>query len=390
MGLRRVRGPDLRADPGAAAGPGWRIFPDGVVPGTGPGSTPGESLAAGRAAGWARVLARVARRCSATGDVALVSHGHALRVLTTVWLQRPPDLGGQLVLGRGLGQRAGHRARLRRRSWAGTGRAWLSSATDSLRSCRTCSPAEADDPFGGAGGFAEDADEPGSTRPRAPLAVRMRPRSLDEVVGQQHLLAEGAPLRRLVEGSGGRAGAASVILWGPPGTGKTTLAHLVARATGRSFTELSAVTAGVKDVRRVMDEARRRARPAPPRDGALPRRDPPVHQGPAGRAAARGREPLDRPGRGHDGEPVVQRRGARCCPVPCCCRCARWRTTTSESCCSAAQLTTTDWPARSSSTTRRWTIWSGRRVATPGARSPRWRRRPERLWSGPATARPDR
>jgi putative ATPase len=115
---------------------------------------------------------------------------------------------------------------------------------------------EADDPFGGAGGFAEDSDEPGSARPRAPLAVRMRPRSLAEVVGQQHLLGEGAPLRRLVEGAGGRAGAASVILWGPPGTGKTTLAHLVARATGRAFTELSAVTAGVKDVRRVMDEAR--------------------------------------------------------------------------------------------------------------------------------------
>jgi putative ATPase len=116
---------------------------------------------------------------------------------------------------------------------------------------------EADDPFGGPGGFAEDTDEPGSTRPRAPLAVRMRPRSLDEVLGQQHLLKDGAPLRRLVEGAGGRAGAASVILWGPPGTGKTTLAHLVARATGRSFAELSAVTAGVKDVRRVMDEARR-------------------------------------------------------------------------------------------------------------------------------------
>jgi putative ATPase len=115
---------------------------------------------------------------------------------------------------------------------------------------------EADDPHGGGGGFAEDVDEVGSQRPKVPLAVRMRPRSLDEVVGQDHLLAQGAPLRRLVEGSAGRAGPPSVVLWGPPGTGKTTLAHLVARATGRAFTELSAVTAGVRDVRRVMDEAR--------------------------------------------------------------------------------------------------------------------------------------
>lgn len=91
---------------------------------------------------------------------------------------------------------------------------------------------------------------------RWPLAVRMRPRSLDELVGQQHLLAPGAPLRRLAEGSGGAAGPASVILWGPPGTGKTTLAHVVSRATGRRFVELSAVTAGVKDVRQVMEQAR--------------------------------------------------------------------------------------------------------------------------------------
>jgi putative ATPase len=86
----------------------------------------------------------------------------------------------------------------------------------------------------------------------APLAVRMRPRTLDEVVGQRHLLAPGSPLRRLVEGSGG----SSLILWGPPGTGKTTLATLVAHATGRRFRELSAVTAGVKDVRAVIDDAR--------------------------------------------------------------------------------------------------------------------------------------
>ena len=90
-----------------------------------------------------------------------------------------------------------------------------------------------------------------------PLAVRMRPRSLEEVRGQAAVLRPGSPLRRLVEGSGGTAGPLSAIIWGPPGTGKTTLAHLVASASDRRFVELSAVTAGVKDVREVMDQARR-------------------------------------------------------------------------------------------------------------------------------------
>ncbi len=89
-----------------------------------------------------------------------------------------------------------------------------------------------------------------------PLAVRMRPRSVEELIGQSHLLTPGSPLRRLADGEGGRAGPASVILWGPPGTGKTTLAHVISRSGGRRFVELSAVTAGVKDVRVVMDEAR--------------------------------------------------------------------------------------------------------------------------------------
>ncbi len=91
----------------------------------------------------------------------------------------------------------------------------------------------------------------------APLAVRMRPRSLAEVRGQEQVLRPGSPLRRLIEGSGGAAGPLSAILWGPPGTGKTTLAHLVATAAEREFVELSAVTAGVKDVRAVMDAAGR-------------------------------------------------------------------------------------------------------------------------------------
>ncbi|SHV99090.1 AAA ATPase [Mycobacteroides abscessus subsp. abscessus] len=100
-----------------------------------------------------------------------------------------------------------------------------------------------------------DAEPASGSVVQAPLAVRMRPAGLDEVVGQDHLLKPGSPLRRLVEGSG----AASVILYGPPGTGKTTLASLISGATGRRFEALSALSAGVKDVRAVIDEARRSA-----------------------------------------------------------------------------------------------------------------------------------
>ena len=86
---------------------------------------------------------------------------------------------------------------------------------------------------------------------RSPLAARLRPRTLDEVAGQEHLTAPGRPLRRLVEADA----LSSTILWGPPGTGKTTLAEIIATTTNREFERLSAVTSGVKDIREVIERA---------------------------------------------------------------------------------------------------------------------------------------
>ncbi len=98
------------------------------------------------------------------------------------------------------------------------------------------------------------SSRPGTSHhPSTPLAVRMRPRSLDELVGQDHLLAAGSPLRRLVEADQSTA----LLLWGPPGTGKTTIAGIVSAQTGRAFVEVSAVSAGVKEVREIIDGARR-------------------------------------------------------------------------------------------------------------------------------------
>ncbi|WP_322409124.1 replication-associated recombination protein A [Microbacterium invictum] len=99
------------------------------------------------------------------------------------------------------------------------------------------------------------SDTAGLVRSHTPLAVRMRPTSLDEVAGQGHLLRKGSPLVTLADPASTGTTATSVILWGPPGTGKTTLAQAIARSSGRRFVELSAVTAGVKDVREVMQDS---------------------------------------------------------------------------------------------------------------------------------------
>jgi len=91
-------------------------------------------------------------------------------------------------------------------------------------------------------------------REQAPLAARLQPRSIDDIVGQRHLLGPTGPLRRLIESDR----LSSMILWGPPGTGKTTIAEVIAVTTRREFVRLSAVTAGVKDVREVIEAAQRR------------------------------------------------------------------------------------------------------------------------------------
>src|SRR6201994_2252463 len=98
-----------------------------------------------------------------------------------------------------------------------------------------------------------DEAEEAAASAAAPLAVRMRPRTLDEVIGQRHLTGAGTPFRKLIDNDAPM----SLLLWGPPGTGKTTLAYVVSQVTRRRFTELSAVTAGVKDVRAAVDAARR-------------------------------------------------------------------------------------------------------------------------------------
>src|SRR5215510_4276594 len=96
-------------------------------------------------------------------------------------------------------------------------------------------------------------DTPAAPPASAPLAERMRPRTFDEFVGQEELLAPGKPLREAIE----RDLLQSIILWGPPGTGKTTLARIIADTTRARFVSFSAVLAGIKEIREVMSDAER-------------------------------------------------------------------------------------------------------------------------------------
>ena len=176
----------------------------------------------------------------------------------------------------------------------------------------------------------------------APLAVRMRPRTLDEVIGQRHLTGAGTPFRKLIDNDAPM----SLLLWGPPGTGKTTLAYVVSQVTKRRFVELSAVSAGVKDVRAAVDAARRTLGMSGDADRAVHRRGAPVLQDPAGRAAARGGEPLGLVHRRDHGEPVLLRGVTAAVPVAAADPCSRCPTTT------CARSSAARWPIRAGSAAR--------------------------------------
>ena len=150
-----------------------------------------------------------------------------------------------------------------------------------------------------------DAEPPAD----APLAARMRPRGLDEFVGQVALVGTDGALSRVVK----PGYLPSMVLWGPPGSGKTTLARLLAERSEGTWRQLSAVTSGVADVRALVADAKALRQQGGP-DGRLHRRAASVQQGPAGRPAAARRGRDDHADRRHHREPVL--RAQLAAPLP--------------------------------------------------------------------------
>ena len=205
---------------------------------------------------------------------------------------------------------------------------------------------------------------------------------LEELVGQEHVLGEGSALRTAIESGHPH----SAILYGPPGSGKTTLARIAAAGADGAFEEESAVNAGKAEIKAVIERARERRAGSGRRDGPLPRRDPPLQQGPAGRAAAGGRGGAADPDRGDHREPLLRGQlgaalalpGLRAAP-------ARARAGARRCCAGRSPTPSAASPTRPRSRTRRWRCSPSAPAATPGSRS----RRSSGRSSAPARATVD-
>ncbi len=154
--------------------------------------------------------------------------------------------------------------------------------------------------------------QPATRNEHSPLAERMRPATIDEIVGQQHLLGAGKPLRVLIE----HDSLPSIIFWGPPGCGKTTLARILALHTHAEFFQLNAVSAGVQDVRKILERAELNRTKLREENNFIHRRNPSLQQGTTGCAAAQCRRRRHHADRCNNGKSFVRSHITVTLPMP--------------------------------------------------------------------------